>query len=119
VAAAISTVDQYLTALPEDVAEVVERLRAVVHAVVPGVGETISYAMPTFTLAGRPLVHIAAWKRHIGLYPLPETDDDLERDLAPYRSTRDTMRLPLRSPIPYELVERVVAALVRQRHGVA
>ncbi|NYJ08357.1 iron chaperone [Petropleomorpha daqingensis] len=110
-----ATVDEYLTGLPEDVAAIVERLRALVHAAVPDAGETISYGMPTFTLDGLPLVHLAAWKKHIALYPLPAMDDDLARDVAPFQGTKSTLRLPLGRPVPYDLVERVLAALVRQR----
>jgi uncharacterized protein YdhG (YjbR/CyaY superfamily) len=39
----------------------------VVHEVVPDAGETVSYAMPTFTLDDHPLRHVAAWTQHIGL----------------------------------------------------
>ena len=110
-----ATVDEYVAALPEDVAAIVERLRGVVHEVVPDAGERISYGMPTFTLDGRPLVHVAAWKKHIALYPLPPMDGDLAGDVAPYQGTPDTLRLPLGRPIPYELVQRVVGELLRQR----
>jgi uncharacterized protein YdhG (YjbR/CyaY superfamily) len=112
-----ATVDEYLTGLPDEVAAIVERLRAMVHAAVADAGETISYGMPTFTLDGLPLVHLAAWKKHIALYPLPAMDDDLAQDVAPFQGTKSTLRLPLGQPVPYELVERVVAALLRQRRG--
>ena len=65
--------------------------------------------MPTITLDGHSSVYFAAWKHHIGVYPIPRADEALEKDLAPYRSTKDTVRLPLDQPIPYDLVERVVA----------
>ena len=110
-----ATVDEYVAGLPDDVAAIVERLRALVHAAVPDAGEKISYGMPTFTLDGRPLVHVAAWTKHIALYPLPTMDDALARDVAPFQGTKSTLRLPLGPPIPYELVERVVSALLRQR----
>jgi len=111
----VPTVDEYLAALPEDVRPVMEGLRRSIHTVVPDVGETISYGMPTFTLDGLPLVHVAAWKKHVGLYPLPPMDDDLAREVAPYRGAKDAMQLKYAQPIPYELVERVVAAMVRRR----
>ena len=109
------TVEEYVAALPEDVRPVMEGLRRSIHAVVPDVGETISYGMPTFTLDGLPLVHVAAWRKHIGLYPLPPMDDDLAREVEPYRGAKDAMQLKYAQPIPYELVERVVAAMVRRR----
>jgi uncharacterized protein YdhG (YjbR/CyaY superfamily) len=112
-----STVDGYLAALPDDVRARMEQLRQVVRSVVPDAGETISYAMPTFTLDGRPLVHVAAWKQHIGLYPLPPMDAELERAVEPWKGAKGTMRLPHARPLPVELVEAVVRALVGQRAG--
>ena len=109
------SVDEYIEALPEDVQAVMQGLRRTIHAVVPGVDEKISYSMPTFTLDGLPLVHVAAWKKHIGIYPLPEMAAPLAAEVAPYRGDKDAMRLPLREPVPYELVGRVVAVLV-ERH---
>jgi uncharacterized protein YdhG (YjbR/CyaY superfamily) len=109
-----ATVDEYIDALPADVAPLMQRIRRSIRAAVPDAGETISYQMPTFTLDGKPLVHVAAWKTHIGLYPLPEMGDELSRDVAPYRGTPGTLRLPL-TAVPFDLVERVLAALLQQR----
>ena len=110
-----ATVDEYLEALPDEARAAMEGVRRSIRTVVPGVGETISYQMPTFTLDGRPLVHVAAWKRHIGVYPLPPLDGALAQEVAPYRAATDTMRLPLGRDIPDGLVERVVAVMVEQR----
>ena len=110
-----ATVEEYLSGLAPEVRERVEALRAVVHQVVPDAGETISYAMPTFTLDGRPLLHLAAWKQHIGLYPLPPLDAELAAEVAPYRGTKDTLQLRHSRPLPLDLVARVVQVLVDQR----
>jgi uncharacterized protein YdhG (YjbR/CyaY superfamily) len=109
------TVEDYVAALPDHVRPVMDGLRRSIRAVVPGIGETISYKMPTFMLDGLPLLHLAAWKKHVGLYPLPPMDDDLSNAVAPYRAAKDAMRLKYAEPIPYDLVERVVAAMVRRR----
>jgi uncharacterized protein YdhG (YjbR/CyaY superfamily) len=113
--AEIAGLDDYLATLPDHARAVMEELRRTIHTVVPGVGETIRYKMPTFTLDGLPLVHVAAWKKHVGLYPLPELDGPLSDEVAPYRGAKDAMKLPLCGPIPYELVGRVVAVLVERR----
>jgi uncharacterized protein YdhG (YjbR/CyaY superfamily) len=109
------TIDDYISSLPEDVQIIVEEIRRTIHNAAPAAEETISYQMPTFTLNGENLVHFAAWKHHIGLYPIPEADEPLERELAPYRATKDTVRLPLEQPIPYGLIERLVTLLVTRR----
>ncbi len=110
-----TTVEEYVASLPEDVRPVVDEIRRVVRRVVPDVGETISYQMPTFVLDGLPLVHVAAWKHHLGLYPLPPMDAGLAALVEPYRGAKDAMRLRYDRPIPVDLVARVVAALVDLR----
>ena len=110
-----ATVEDYLAGLPDDVRARVEEVRRVVHKVVPDAGETISYAMPTFTLDGLPLLHLAAWKAHIGLYPLPALDGELAARVEPYRGGKDAMKLPYAKPLPCDLVAQVVAVLVERR----
>jgi uncharacterized protein YdhG (YjbR/CyaY superfamily) len=112
---AFETVDEYVAALPDDVQPVMERLRASIRSVVPDIRETISYAMPTFVLDGQPLVHLAAWKKHVGLYPLPAMDGELAREVEPYRGAKDAMQLKYAQPIPYDLVERVIGVLLQRR----
>jgi uncharacterized protein YdhG (YjbR/CyaY superfamily) len=112
-----ATVDEYVASLPEHARPVMEEVRRVVHRVVPDVGETISYQMPTFTLDGRPLVHVAAWKEHLGLYPLPPMDGDLAAAVEPYRGAKDAMQLRYDRPVPYDLVEQVVAVLLARRRA--
>ena len=109
------TVDDYIAALPEIVRPILEELRRTIRVVVPGVGEKISYDMPTFVLDGLPLVHVAAWKKHVALYPLPPLEGPLADEVAPYRGAKDAMHLPLGRPVPYELVGRVVAVLLERR----
>ena len=113
-AASFATVDEYEQALPDDVRPLMRRIRDTIRAIVPGIGETISYSMPTFTLDGKPLVHVAVWKKHIGVYPLPAMDDELERDVEPYRGTPGTLRLPL-DDVRLDLLERLVAAMADER----
>jgi uncharacterized protein YdhG (YjbR/CyaY superfamily) len=110
-----ATVDDYVAALPDDARPLMEEVRRVVHRVVPGVTEKISYQMPTFVLDGLPLVHVAAWKKHLGLYPLPPMDGELAAQVEPYRGAKDAMQLRYDRPVPYDLVERVVAVLLERR----
>lgn len=109
-------IDDYISAAPVESQVVLEEIRRRVRDLAPGVEETITYQMPTFRLNGRSVVHVAAWKQHhVSLYPVPDSvDGSLADDLAPYVSGKGTMRLPLSDPIPYELVERVVQALLEQ-----
>jgi uncharacterized protein YdhG (YjbR/CyaY superfamily) len=110
-----ATVDEYIASFPDEVQVVLEKVRQSIRNVAPEAGETISYKIPTMTLDGRYLVYFAGWQHHISLYPLPGVDDDLEHELARYRTGTGTLRFPLNEPIPYDLIKRVVTLLAQQR----
>lgn len=110
-----AAVDAYVAGLDQSVQPVMTELRRRLLAVVPDPGEAISYAMPTILTGGESLMYMAAWKRHIGIYPVPVADPELEREIAPLRGAKDTVRLPLSKPIPYDLVERIAVFMV-ERH---
>jgi uncharacterized protein YdhG (YjbR/CyaY superfamily) len=108
------SVDAYIAAAPEETRPALEEIRSLVHRVVPEAEEKISYRIPTFTIGKKYFAYLAAHESHIGLYPVLEMPD-LEAEIAPYRSGKGTLRFPLDEPIPYDLIEAVVAALAERR----
>ena len=116
-ATAFATIDDYIGSFPEDVQPILQQVRDTIGDVAPGADETISYGMPTMTLDGRYLVYFAGWKNHISVYPAPDGDESFERQIAPYRASKGTLKFPLRKPVPYDLIEQVVQLLVKQRAG--
>lgn len=117
VAASVATIDEYIAGLPEHVRPIVQQVRQTIHDAVPGSGETISYQMPTITVNGTSLVYFAGWKRHLGMYPIPEGDAAFDRDSAPYRAVQSTLRFPYSTPIPYDLIARMAVLLLERREG--
>ena len=109
------TVEDYIRGFPEDTQDVLREIQRRIAGIVPAVGEKISYQMPTVTMSGESLVYYAAWKRHIGMYPIPRAEAALEARIAPYRAAKDSVRFPYTSPIPYDLIADVVAMLVQRR----
>jgi uncharacterized protein YdhG (YjbR/CyaY superfamily) len=110
-----ASIDDYLAALPADQRAVVEEIERRVLAVAPGATRAIRYDLPTWQLDGTSLVHAAAWKQHVSLYPVPPPGDaELDRDLAPYAAGKGTLRLPY-DAVDYDLVERAVRRLVETR----
>ena len=104
-------VDDYIATFPAEVQAILQEVRRTIHAASPGSAEKISYQIVKVTLGHGGVIFLGGWKRHIGLYPVPRSDDPIEADIAPYRATKDTVRLPLGKPIPYELIARIVATL--------
>lgn len=89
-------------------------MRALVRQSAPDATETISYAIPTFDLNGRHLVHFAAFKDHIGFYPTGGGMEAFKDELAPYKSGKATARFPIGQPLPAGLIRRVVDYRVAQ-----
>jgi uncharacterized protein YdhG (YjbR/CyaY superfamily)/uncharacterized glyoxalase superfamily protein PhnB len=101
-------VDAYIAGFPPDVQTVLNRIRSTIREAAPEAEETIKYAMPTYVLKGN-LVHFAAFKEHIGFYPVPTAIEAFQEELAPYKSGKGTLRFPLDEAIPYDLIRRIVA----------
>ncbi|HUZ36140.1 MAG TPA: DUF1801 domain-containing protein [Streptosporangiaceae bacterium] len=112
-----ATIEEYIGSFPDDVQIVLQEVRRRIRSVVPEAGETIRYQIPTMTLDGRSLVHFAAWKHHVSLYPVPGADEAFQQELAPYLAGKGSVRLSLHKPIPNGLIERLVTLLAQQRHG--
>ena len=90
-ATAFATVDAYVESFPEETRALLALVRSTILAEVPGAEEKIRYGMPAVMLGGRYAIHYAAWKHHLGLYPVPVLDDALEAKLAPYRAAKDSV----------------------------
>lgn len=105
--AAPTSIDDYIARYPEEVQEILNRIRTIIREEAPEAREKISYQMPTFYLNGN-LVHFGAFKQHIGLYPTPSGIEAFQEELSAYRGARGSVQFPLDEPIPYELIRRIV-----------
>jgi uncharacterized protein YdhG (YjbR/CyaY superfamily) len=102
-----TTIDEYIASQPEDRQKVLQELRAAIHAAAPDAEEKISYQMPTFALKGN-LVHFAAFKNHIGFYPVPTALDAFQEELASFKTSKGGVQFPLDKPLPLDLIRRIV-----------
>ena len=103
-----ATMDAYIAALPEGPRVIMDAVRDRMRALVPEAEETIRYDMPAWRLNGETIIHIAAWKQHLGLYPVYRGDAAFEAQLAPYRDKKDSVKFIYKNPIPIELIEAIV-----------
>jgi len=109
-----SSMDEYIAGFPEETRRVLEEIRALIAASAPGATETINYAMPTFDLNGRHLVHFAGYEKHIGFYPVPSGIAAFEEELKPYKRGKGSVQFPLSRPMPTDLIRRIVEFRVRE-----
>ncbi len=107
------TIDEYIAGFPQDVQEILEKIRMTIRNAAPDAEEAIKYQMPTFTLNGN-LVHFAAFKKHIGFYPVPSGIEAFKNELSVYEGGKGTVRFPLDEPIPFDLIGRIVEFRVKE-----
>lgn len=103
----INTIDEYILTFPQEIREILNELRQIIHETAPGATEKISYQMPTFYLNGN-LVHFAAYKKHIGFYPASSGIAAFQKDLTGYKSSKGAVQFPIDQPLPLDLIKRIV-----------
>jgi len=111
------SIDEYIAEFPPETQQLLEKMRALIKSSAPDATETISYAIPTFDLNGRHLVHFAGYERHIGFYPVPSAMEAFKDELAPYKSGKGSARFPLGQPLPEDLIRRIVVFRVGESGG--
>ena len=73
------TIDAYIAAQDEAVQAKLIEIREILRAALPDAEERISWSMPTYW-KGRNIIHFAASKKHLGLYPGGEATVFLRTD---------------------------------------
>lgn len=110
----IETIDQYIFDQAEEVRPILEKIRETIRAAAPDATERMSWRMPTYWQREN-LIHFAAFKKHIGIYPGGEATTLFADRLTEYKTAKGTIQLPLDKPIPYDLI----AEITRWRVSVA
>lgn len=112
-----TSVDQYIDGFSPEVRSRLIRVRELLLQVMPDAEQTIRYGMPALMLSGRYGLHFAGWKKHIGLYPVPVFDGELEAAIQPLRSGKDSVTLAHAKPLPEHLITRIAQEVVGRRAG--
>jgi uncharacterized protein YdhG (YjbR/CyaY superfamily) len=100
-------VDAYIAGFPKNIQKILEQVRATIKKAAPGAEETIKYAIPTMVFKGN-LVHIAAFKNHIGFYATPTGHQAFEKELSVYETGKGSVQFPLDQPMPLDLITKIV-----------
>lgn len=111
-----ATIDAYIAQFPQEVQQILLKIRAVIREAAPGAVERISYRMPAFYLNG-PLVWFAAYRQHVGFYPKPSGIEAFQERLAGYKCSKGAIQFPLDQPMPYALIGEIVRFRVAENTG--
>jgi len=96
-------IDEYISSQSNDVRIILVKVRETIRAAAPDAVEKISWCMPTYW-QGENLIHFAASKKHLGIYPGDLSLSPFEERLAGYRRTKGAIQFDYDKPIDYELI---------------
>ncbi|MBP5254822.1 MAG: DUF1801 domain-containing protein [Lachnospiraceae bacterium] len=102
------TVDAYILVQDEAIRGNLKSVRNVLRASLPDAVEKISWSMPTLW-NGHNIIHFAAAKKHIGLYPGPEavTFFAEKLDQAGCRYSKGSIQIPYSDDLPLDLIAEI------------
>jgi uncharacterized protein YdhG (YjbR/CyaY superfamily) len=107
----MSAMDDYLNGLPPAQKAALARVRAVVEGVAPEAEEGVSYGMPAFLYAGRPLLGFRAAQSHLSVFPFSPAAIEAVRDrLGGFNVSKGTIRFSPGTPLPEDVLADVVRA---------
>jgi uncharacterized protein YdhG (YjbR/CyaY superfamily) len=107
------SIDEYIGEFPNDIQEILEKVRMTIQKAAPDATEKISYSMPAFEQNGI-VVYFAAFKNHIGLYALPSGHEAFQEELSKYKSGKGSVQFPLDKPMPFDLITKIVKFRVKE-----
>jgi len=99
-------IDAYIAEQPDEIRPCLIQVRNSIRAVLPDAQERISWRMPTFW-KGHNIIHFAAHKNHIGLYPGPEAIVHFSEKLTNYKTSKGAVQLPYNNEIPLDLIGEI------------
>jgi uncharacterized protein YdhG (YjbR/CyaY superfamily) len=114
-----SGVDEYIAKCPIEARASLAKIRAAIHAAVPGAIERTDYFQwPGYS---NPAVDyydgMFAWfsfkKPHLRLHVPPPVIQDHRKDLAGYATTKAVVFFPMDKPVPIPLVKKLVKASLK------
>ncbi|HEY0829923.1 MAG TPA: DUF1801 domain-containing protein [Candidatus Dormibacteraeota bacterium] len=108
------SVDTYIAAAPKAAQPLLRQLRELIRKKAPKAQEGISYGMPYYRYHGH-LMYFAAFKNHIGLFPVGNTDKHL--GMSEWVTGKGTFRFPLDQPLPVASIRRLVRTRVKENEA--
>ncbi len=106
------SIEEYIAAQEESLRPRLQRIHDVIREAIPDAEERISWSMPTFR-KGRNLIHFAAFKKHIGLYPGEEATAAFAKKLTGIEVSKGAIRLPHDRELPEELIREIAQGCYR------
>ncbi len=103
----------YFETLEGAVRERMERISEIVRDEAPEAKPTLKYQMPGFEWNGY-LIHFSAFKKHIGLYAIPNQLPEFEEKLRGFKTGRGSMQILHSQEMPELLIREMIRFNIHQ-----
>ncbi len=100
------SIDEYIVAQDKKYQPRLKEIREVLRNALPDAEERISWSMPTYW-KGRNIIHFAASKKHLGIYPGDEATAEFAEELSDFSVSKGTIRIPYDQPLPEDLIRSI------------
>mgnify|MGYP001037206214 CR=1 FL=1 len=104
----MNKVETYICQFPDDVQSHLNKIKEMVASKNNSIIFDIKYGIPTAILNNKNLLHFAAFKNHIGFYPIPKTIQAFNEKLIKYKQGKGSIQFPLNEPIPFDLINEMI-----------
>jgi uncharacterized protein YdhG (YjbR/CyaY superfamily) len=100
------TIEDYIVVQPEEIRPLLNQVRDTIRGVLPDAEERISWSMPTYWCKHN-IIHFAAFKKHIGLYPGDKAVEHFSERLTEYKTSKGAVQFPYSMPLPLSLIAEI------------
>lgn len=98
-----SPISDYIAKQADDQQDLLFRVYEILKAALPGAIEKISYGMPSFW-DQKTIIHFAANKKHLGIYPGPQAIEEFKHRLTDYKTSKGAIQIPYDQALPQQLI---------------
>lgn len=95
--------------------EALENLRTMLHELLPGAVECISYGIPTLKVGEKWIAGFGCFKNHLSFFPFSGSIfEHFPDELSDWEYTKSSLHFTPEKPIPRDLLERMITKRLEQ-----
>ena len=113
-----TTIEEYINSASPESQVKLRQMHQCVRESAAGASESLKWGMPAYSHQ-KILVTYAAFKHHIGFYPMPSAIKAFAKDLKNYKTAEGSVQFPLDQKLPLALIKKIVKFRVKEsREGI-
>ncbi len=111
--AKVTTIAGYIAGAPKEARPKLREIRAILKSLAPNATEALKWGSPVFE-EKRILFSYTAHKSHLNFMPTQPAMKPFKKELAGYKTGKDTIQFPYDRPLPKALIRKIAAYRIKQ-----